>query len=173
MSELSSFDAKMIMAHDRNGSSNGTEDSFPSKITAISPYVEKLMRSIRNRHFVPEALTDVEIALREALANAVIHGNHQDPKKSVYVSWRFRPGEVSITVRDEGKGFDVNQVGDPTASENLGSVHGRGIYMMKALMDEVCFDEGGTVVRMRKKNGNSKGPARSNHSKKSRQPRKK
>jgi anti-sigma regulatory factor (Ser/Thr protein kinase) len=60
-------------------------------------------------------------------------------------------GEVSITVRDEGKGFDSNTVPDPTFRENLLFTHGRGIYLMKALMDKVFFEENGAVVRMRKK----------------------
>jgi serine/threonine-protein kinase RsbW len=57
---------------------------------------------------------------------------------------------VSIAVKDEGKGFDTNNLPDPTAPENIGSVHGRGIHVMKALMDEVRFEEGGVVVHMRK-----------------------
>ena len=57
---------------------------------------------------------------------------------------------MSIAVKDEGPGFDINKLADPTAPENIGSVHGRGIYLMKALMDDVRFEEGGVVVRMRK-----------------------
>ena len=95
-------------------------------------------------------MSDVEIALREALANAIIHGNHEDRRKYVHVTCLCEPDEVSIAVKDEGKGFDVNNVPDPTALENIGSVHGRGILVMKALMDEVRFEEGGAVVRMRK-----------------------
>jgi anti-sigma regulatory factor (Ser/Thr protein kinase) len=60
---------------------------------------------------------------------------------------------VSIAVKHEGKGFDINTVADPTARENIGSVHGRGILMMKALMDEVRLEEGGVVVHMRKSAG--------------------
>src|ERR1700688_348959 len=63
--------------------------------------------------------------------------------------------EISIAVKDEGRGFDVNKIADPTAPENTGSVHGRGIYLMKALMDEVRFEEGGVVVHMRKSAGQS------------------
>jgi serine/threonine-protein kinase RsbW len=59
---------------------------------------------------------------------------------------------VSIGVKDEGKGFDINSVPDPTAPQNIGSIHGRGIHVMKAVTDEVRFEEGGTVVHMRKRN---------------------
>jgi len=100
---------------------------------------------------------DIEMALREALANAVIHGNGENSCKRIYVECRcYMDGEVSITVRDEGKGFDSSAVLDPTLLENLLFTHGRGIYLMKALMDEVSFEEGGAVVIMRKKaNANS------------------
>jgi serine/threonine-protein kinase RsbW len=83
----------------------------------------------------------------------VIHGNgnDDDPCKSVYVTCRcYMDGEVSITVRDQGRGFDSNAVLDPTLLENLLFTHGRGIYLMKTLMDEVSFEEGGSVVQMRK-----------------------
>jgi len=122
---------------------------LPSEVTAISPFVGKLMLLLRNCSCVPE-VGDVEIALREALANAIIHGNHEDRQKHVHVTCRCGPDEVSIAVKDEGNGFDINTVPDPTVRENIGSVHGRGILMIKALMDEVRFEEGGVVLRMKK-----------------------
>jgi serine/threonine-protein kinase RsbW len=143
----------MIIAHDQGGPCIELERSLPSEVTAISPFVDKLMVLIRKCGCVPEGESDVEIALREALANAIIHGNHEDPRKYVHVSCRCEPDEVSIAVKDEGRGFDINKMPDPTAPENTGSVHGRGIYRMKALMDEVRFEEGGVVVQMRKSAG--------------------
>ena len=126
------------------------EWSLPSEVTAISPFVDKLMLLLRNCSCVPEGESDVEIVLGEALANAIIHGNHEDRRKHVHVTCRCKPDEVSIAVKDEGEGFDINNVQDPTAAENIGSVHGRGIHMIKALMDEVRFEEGGAVIHMRK-----------------------
>ena len=143
----------MTTAHDHWGPYIALEVSLPSEVTAISPFVDKLMPLLRNCGCVPEGESDVEIALREALANAIIHGNHEDRRKYVHVTCRCEPDEVSIAVKDEGKGFDVNSVPDPTAPENIGSVHGRGIQLMKALMDEVHFEEGGVVVHMRKSAG--------------------
>ncbi len=91
------------------------------------------------------------MAVREALTNAVVHGNRQDPRKCVYVACRCTTdGEVSVTVQDEGQGFDTNAVLDPTAPENRLLTHGRGIYLMKTLMSEVRFEQGGTVVHMHK-----------------------
>jgi serine/threonine-protein kinase RsbW len=129
------------------------ERSLPSEVAAITPFVDQLMLLLRKCGCIPESKSDVEIALREALANAVIHGNHEDPRKLVHITCRCEPDEVSITVKDEGRGFDINKMADPTAPENIGSVHGRGIYLMKAFMDEIRFEEGGVVVRMRKSAG--------------------
>jgi len=94
---------------------------------------------------------DIETALRAALANAIIHGNGENSCKRVYVECRcYMDGEVSITVRDEGSGFNSEEVANPTTPENLLLTHGRGIHLMKMLMDEVSFEGGGSVVRMRK-----------------------
>ena len=96
------------------------------------------------------------MALHEALANAVIHGNGENSSKRVYVACRcYMDGEVSITVRDEGRGFDCNAIPDPTFRENLLLTYGRGIYLMRTLMDEVSFEEGGSVVMMRKRSNAS------------------
>jgi len=146
-------------------SSTATEikEVLPSQIRAISPFVDRLVLVlepfIENSKAVVGAEEDIETAVREALANAIIHGNRQDPHKSVYVNIICKDGEISITVRDEGQGFDASAVADPTAQEKLKLNHGRGIYLMRALMDEVSFDRNGTVVRMRKiLNGNIKTP---------------
>lgn len=132
------------------------EYSLPSEIATISPFVDKLMPLIIKCRCIPGNERDLEVAVREALANAIIHGNHKDPRKHIHVSCRCELDEVSISVRDEGNGFDFNVVADPTSPDNIKSDHGRGIYMMKALMDEVRFEEAGTVVYMRKSAGNNK-----------------
>jgi serine/threonine-protein kinase RsbW len=137
----------MTTTHDHRNPHIALECSLPSEVTSISPFVDSLMPLLRNCGCVLEGESDVEFALREALANAIIHGNHEDRRKYVHVTCRCDPDEVSIAVRDEGKGFDVKNVPDPTAPENIGSLHGRGIHMMKGLMDEVRFEKGGVVVR--------------------------
>jgi len=80
----------------------------------------------------------------------VIHGNHEDPRKQVYVDCRGGTDEISIVIRDEGQGFGISEVPDPIAPENIASSSGRGIYLMKTLMDEVRFERGGAIVYMRK-----------------------
>jgi len=96
--------------------------------------------------------TNIEVALCEALENAAVHGNGENPNKRVSVTCRCTPdGDVSITVEDEGQGFDTGTLPDPIAPENWLRTSGRGIYLMKALMDEVRFEKGGATVYMRKK----------------------
>jgi serine/threonine-protein kinase RsbW len=135
--------------------------SLPSKVSAISPFADQLIRFILNFRSADGSEGDIEMALHQALANAVIHGNGENSGKRVYVDCRcYMDGEVSITVRDEGRGFDSNAIPNPTFRENLLFTYGRGIYLMKTLMDEVSFEEGGAVVMMRKKSNASSAPPR-------------
>jgi serine/threonine-protein kinase RsbW len=124
-------------------------NSLRSDRAIISPLVDQLTRFIsRYRH---GDNFEIELATSEALANAIVHGNQEDPDKRVYLSCRCSTdGEVSITVEDEGQGFDVDEVPDPTTPDKRLGKGGRGIYLMKALMDEVCFERRGAVVHMRK-----------------------
>jgi serine/threonine-protein kinase RsbW len=122
-----------------------------SEIKAISPLVDSFMPLIEWSHCVAGEESDVELALREALNNAVVHGNGMDPHKLVHVRCRCELGKGAVViVSDQGRGFDTNAVRDPLAVENLEADHGRGIYLMKVAMDTVDFERGGTQVRMRK-----------------------
>src|SRR6266481_9654353 len=125
---------------------------IPSEISKISPLVERLMRLIEGSHCTTGEESAVELALREALSNAVVHGNRLDAHKLVHVRCRCRVGRgISLIVSDQGQGFDPRAVPDPVAVENLEVDHGRGIHLMKLAMDEVSFDQGGTEVHMCKK----------------------
>lgn len=136
----------------RSGPFLELQQSLPSQIQAISPFVTHLMRSLANSRNGAGGEVEIEMALREGLANAVVHGNHEDPHKRVHVVCRCSiDGDVSITIRDQGRGFDSRAVPDPTTADNLQSEHGRGIFLMRAFMDEVSFSDGGTAVHMRKK----------------------
>jgi serine/threonine-protein kinase RsbW len=122
---------------------------MPSKIKAISPLVDQLMRLVEGSSCVAGNESAVELALREALSNAVIHGNEMDAHKLVQVRCRCEQGKgVGLTVKDQGKGFDPADVPDPMAVEGVEKEHGRGIHLMKSAMDQVSFQPGGTVVHM-------------------------
>jgi serine/threonine-protein kinase RsbW len=130
----------------------GLRNTLPSDVDIISPFVEQLMRFISRFRVAGGNDIEIEVALREALVNAIVHGNEEDPNKLVYVKCRCtRDGEVSITVEDEGNGFGHDAVPDPTSPNNRLRTHGRGIYLIRTLMDEVDFEQGGSVVHMRKR----------------------
>jgi serine/threonine-protein kinase RsbW len=100
----------------------------------------------------------VSVSVRESVINAVKHGNRENPDKHVTIEFtlapRTEPGEFSVTVLDEGEGFDFEEVGDPLAPENLLKSSGRGIFFMRNFMDDVSITrrpEGGMSVRMVKK----------------------
>jgi serine/threonine-protein kinase RsbW len=126
-------------------------NSLPSHVDIVSPFVDQLMHFIARFRGADGNSFEIELALREALVNAILHGNQEDPHKRVYVKCRcMTDGEVSITVEDEGHGFEYDAVPDPTSPDNRLRTHGRGIYLMRASMDEVHFENGGSVVHMRK-----------------------
>src|SRR3981189_3045291 len=125
-----------------------------SEVSLISPLVDWLMSLIVASRCVFGEEEFVELALREALSNAMLHGNRLDARKLVHVRCCCECGKgVLIVVRDQGQGFDPSEVPDPLAFENLNSEHGRGIHLMKLAMDEVSFERHGTEVRMRKASG--------------------
>jgi len=148
--------ASRTFANSKETSANarGFEASLriPSYTGFVAPAAERIIRKLRKSHCIPGKEDDVRTALIEAMANAVVHGNHEDVKKQVRVRCRYEPENcVSITVADEGEGFDPAAVPDPTKPQNLQSEHGRGIFLMKTFMDEVRFEKHGTEVHLVKK----------------------
>lgn len=96
----------------------------------------------------------VGIAIREAVANAIKHGNKQDPDKEVDVELAVAGDEAVIRVHDRGAGFEPAEVADPLTAENRLRPNGRGIFYMKSFMDDIQYlprPEGGTMVVMRKR----------------------
>ena len=129
---------------------------MPNKIQAISPLVDRLMRLVEGSQCVPGYEFGVEVALREALENAVVHGNQGDPGKKVHIRCRCVPSnEISIAVTDQGKGFDFRRLAGDGFKSDPAAEHGRGIQHMKAFMDDVHFERGGSEVHMRKRARNS------------------
>lgn len=127
------------------------DEMVASEIEAISPVADKVMRLIKETSCAPGHEEAVELALREALANAVLHGNRQDPRKKIRICCACQADRgILIVVKDEGEGFDPAKVPSPLVGENIYSEHGRGIYLINMLMDEIRFERGGTEIHMRK-----------------------
>jgi serine/threonine-protein kinase RsbW len=146
-------DSQSRFSKKRSRSSILEIDSWmPSEVRAISPLVDRWMRLIEGAQYVPGEEFDIELALREALENAVVHGNQDDPERKVHVRCRCQPGkEISIVVTDQGKGFDLEKIVGNGPTTDPTSEHGRGIQLMKAYMDDVYFERGGSEVHMRKR----------------------
>ncbi len=141
----------VMVSHNESKPAAG-DFSFPSEISEIGPAVERISEMFKKSGCAADQISDIEIAAFEALGNAVIHGNRQNPDKRVHISCHCEPGkEMSIVVRDEGTGFDPKRVPDPTSAENLESEHGRGILLMRTFMDDVHYEAHGTEVHMTKK----------------------
>ncbi len=117
----------------------------------ISPVVEGVLAIAREMRCATGKEYEIETALREALANAIQHGCGGDSSKMIQccVACDQTHG-LLIIVRDPGRGFDPAELPSPIVGENLFSEHGRGIYLINMLMDEVQFHRGGTEIRMRK-----------------------
>lgn len=125
-----------------------------SEIDLISPFVDWLMSLIARSRCVGGKEEFVELALREAVSNAILHGNRLEARKLVHVRCCCEGAKgVFIVVRDQGHGFEPNTVPNPLAVENLQAENGRGIHLMKLAMDEVSFERGGTEVQIRKQSG--------------------
>jgi serine/threonine-protein kinase RsbW len=119
-----------------------------SKIDNINE-VEKFVDEFSEENQIHSDLYGkILIATVEAVNNSIVHGNKEDVNKRVFLSLHMDEDTVQILVEDQGEGFDYTNLPDPTKPENLENIHGRGIYLIKHLADEVQFYKNGTVVQM-------------------------
>ncbi len=91
---------------------------------------------------------NIMIAVTESVNNAIIHGNESNKDKNVYLTLNMEDNTIVFNVSDEGQGFDYSSLPDPTAPENIDKPGGRGIFLMKALSDELSFEEDGKKVKL-------------------------
>ena len=125
------------------------EIKFQSKIENIN-IVEKLVDEISaKQNLSSEIYGNLLVAMVEAVNNAIIHGNKLDESKDVIVTYGIDEGFFWFNVKDQGPGFDFTKLPDPTLPENLEKPHGRGIFLMSHLVDEIKFGENGTKVCLR------------------------
>ncbi len=134
---------------------------LPADVNMISPVVAEVMQVVQEMGCADGKEFEIELALREALANAIQHGGKNDPSKQVECCVACDPEcGMLIVVRDPGAGFDPKDLPSPILGANLFSTHGRGIFLINQLMDEVRFEKGGTEIHMVKRasgNGPSTG----------------
>ena len=124
-----------------------------SRYENIELVLAVLDRICHERRIDAETEHWIGMALREAIANAIRHGNRLDPDKRFWVAFSGGEGEFVAEVGDEGGGFDASAAPDPLSPENQMTTSGRGIFYMRSYMDEVAHsggENGGTVVTLRK-----------------------
>jgi serine/threonine-protein kinase RsbW len=140
------------------GPRNVTEDKFqlvlPSRLEAVTDAAAAAAEAVGRSGLGDDAAFGIDMAVREAVANAIKHGNLQDETKTVEVTFTTSPDAFTVEVRDHGSGFNIDAVQDPTEAANVMKTSGRGIFFMRNFMDTVEWftpPEGGTWVRMIKK----------------------
>ena len=130
------------------------ELTLPSRIESVEAAVGKADEFADQNDFGDDVKSAVDMAVREAVANAVKHGNLLDETKQVEITFENTGEGFEVTVRDFGAGFAVAEIPDPTHPENLLKANGRGILFMRSFMDEVEWSnhaQGGMMVKMLKK----------------------
>ena len=129
--------------------------TIPSSMQMVRQAEEMTEEVLKRTGLSEDDEVCVCMAVMEAVVNAILHGNRQDPAKRVDLEFEVKEDAIAITVRDQGSGFDPNAVPDPRAPENLLKPSGRGILMIRACMDEVEIrpSKRGTEVRMVKRTG--------------------
>lgn len=126
------------------------EFTLPTELTAQQVVHEQIVAQILNAGGTSRDEFSIRLALEEALANAMKHGNRMQPEKKVHVKSTVHGSTVTIEVIDEGEGFSPEMIPDPTSDENLGRTSGRGVLLINSFMDEVTYNEKGNGVVMTK-----------------------
>lgn len=125
--------------------------TIPADPQEISKVVDGIMKLAGDMKCANGKEFEMETALREALANAIIHGAHANPEKQIQCCVACDESlRIMIVVRDPGEGFDPSFIPSPVVGQNIYEGHGRGLYLINQLMDEVHFERGGTEIHMTK-----------------------
>jgi len=121
---------------------------LPSRLDDVDPAVNQIMSEIQAQGYPEAERFGIQLAIHEALMNAVKHGNRLNPEKHVIINYQVTPEQVIIDIKDQGKGFDPEDVPDPTDLANIDKPFGRGLLLMNAYMQEVVFNPTGNAVHM-------------------------
>lgn len=110
---------------------------------------EKLINDVSEQFQLPEDYYgNILVAVTEAVNNAIQHGNKSNPDKNIEVAFKKQDNKLHFIIKDEGEGFDYENIPDPTDPANIEKINGRGVFLMKNLADGVEFSENGKVVSL-------------------------
>lgn len=114
-----------------------------AELHKVENFIDEFCRS---NNFNEDHFGNIIIAVTEAVNNAIVHGNNNTPSKSIKVGTELENAVLKFSIEDEGNGFDYDNLPDPTAPENLEKEHGRGVFLMRSLADDVEFENKGSKV---------------------------
>ena len=133
------------MAENRSGATETVERFLESKLDSVDEAEELAVKMAENAGFEEDDLHKIAMSVRETMVNAVVHGNRYNAHKKVHVKVSGGPGRLEIKIADQGDGFELEALPDPLAENNLLRNSGRGIFLIKAFMDEVEVKRGDPV----------------------------
>ncbi len=123
-------------------------EHIPSSSDAGHELIERYIKVLEQFGWEGRDLFHVQLAVEEAVVNAITHGNHESPDKSVEVELQVSRRSTQMRIRDQGAGFCPDSLPDPTDDEHLETPHGRGVMLIKQMMDKVTYNECGNQVTM-------------------------
>ena len=123
---------------------------IPSDIKYVRDVSSGILKWLEPRKLDDSALFDIRLCVEEVVRNAITHGNNNDKGLNVLVNYWLEGDRLVIEVEDEGMGFDIGKVPDPTIEENIMKGSGRGVYIVRKLIDKMEFNDKGNKVRLTK-----------------------
>lgn len=141
------------MADEESAATETVQQELESTLDSVDQAEETVLSAAQKMGFSEDERHRIGIAVRECMVNAVVHGNCYNAKKKVHLAVSRSPKQLDITISDEGEGFDLSELPDPLAEENLLRQSGRGVLMIQAFMDEFKVrrrNPNGTEVKMTK-----------------------
>ncbi len=119
--------------------------SLPENIRIVESFID----NVKEKYSLDDDIYgNIMIAVTESVNNAILHGNKSDNQKNVSLNLSLEKSQIKFTVKDQGPGFDYENLADPTLPENLDKIGGRGIFLMKNLSDEVNFKDSGSTAEL-------------------------
>src|SRR3990167_3279118 len=121
---------------------------LPTEVKYIKKASSNILEAVKPYNLGEDKLYDIRLSVEEAVRNAMVHGNSNDANLSVKVKYWIKDEKLNVEVEDEGAGYDLGSLPDPTEGDNIMKGSGRGVYLIRRLMDEVKFNEAGNSIKM-------------------------
>ena len=122
--------------------------TIPSDLKSVKKVVAEILTCLKKQKADEADVFDIRLSLEEALINAIKYGNKQDEAAPVLIDFEYDDHKVGISIEDKGKGFDYERVPDPTKEDNLLKGSGRGVFLIRHLMDSVKYNKKGNRISM-------------------------